>query len=346
MNHSSRPLAVLCATWLLAALAPAGTEYEIEVNGRVEFNSIGSGPFSTVGVGEQATLSFRVDSDHFIDSPSFPTRGYLIDKTSWALAFESGTASLQNPYSGPNPMFVLRDNDPAVDGFLVSTSVDFPQGVPLAIAGIFGPFENSFHVTYGGEELSSLDIAGAVGHYDFTGLTVFNWTIDDGPFNPLGLIFEDMTVTEVVQGEAVVYGCGLNPAGSMTVLGGSPAVGEVLQLGVDNPSGTQSPGSLPWLYIAVAPDANFPCGTPLPGFGMSAAGAAGELLIDITVPNVVLQGLPWAGAGQPSVFSLPIPGNPALSGSTFYAQGILLDFSPGQGVPVGLTDAVRILVGN
>ena len=67
--------------------------------------------------------------------------GYLIDKTSWALAFESGTASLQNPYSGPNPMFVLRDNDPAVDGFLVSTSVDFPQGVPLAIAGIFGPFD-------------------------------------------------------------------------------------------------------------------------------------------------------------------------------------------------------------
>jgi len=29
-----------------------------------------------------------------------------------------------------------------------------------------------------------------------TGLTVFHWTVDDGPIEPLGIIFRDMRISE------------------------------------------------------------------------------------------------------------------------------------------------------
>ena len=138
-----------------------------------------------------------VNSEDFLNSPSFPTRGYFIDEASWSLQFDNGSIDLENPYTGFGAMFVLRNNDPAVDGFLVSDNVDNPQGVPLDQIGGFGPFEHSFLVTYPGTFLNSLNIAGAVGTYDFTGLSVFNWTIDDGPFNPLGLEFQELKIERV-----------------------------------------------------------------------------------------------------------------------------------------------------
>jgi len=95
------------------------------------------------------------------------------------------------------PYFVIRNNDPAVDGFMVSSGTGFPDGVPLNQAGGFGNFENAFHVTYEGTRLSSLDVLGAVGDYNFTGLSVFNWTIDDGPVNAMGILFSDMTISAV-----------------------------------------------------------------------------------------------------------------------------------------------------
>ena len=52
-----------------------------------------------------------------------------------------------------------------------------------------------FGATYGGSLLSSLDILDAQGTYDFTGLTVFNWAIEDGPFSPLGMVFDDFTIS-------------------------------------------------------------------------------------------------------------------------------------------------------
>jgi hypothetical protein len=93
---------------------------------------------------------------------------------------------------------VIRNNDPAVDGFFVSTNVDNPAGLPLVPVGSLGHFANSFLVTYGGSTLSSLDLLGALGNYDFTGLSVFNWSVDDGPFNPLGIDFVSMTIESFV----------------------------------------------------------------------------------------------------------------------------------------------------
>ena len=65
------------------------------------------------------------------------------------------------------------------DGFFVATSVDFPIGVPIDVTGAFEQFRNVFSVTYEGDVLTSLDITGAAGTYDFDQLTVFGWTIDE-----------------------------------------------------------------------------------------------------------------------------------------------------------------------
>jgi hypothetical protein len=52
----------------------------------------------------------------------------------------------------------------------------------------------SYYVTYAGDTLSSLNILDALGTYDFTNLTVFNWAVDDGRFNAVGIDFTQMII--------------------------------------------------------------------------------------------------------------------------------------------------------
>lgn len=174
--------------------AVSGQFLEITVRGEVEFNQINSGVFGKVSAGDLATLTFQIDTTDFVDSPNFPTRGYPIIQRSWILGFDSGVQiGLQQPFpDATTPYFALRNDDPAVDGFFISTSFDNPFGVPIAESGLTGTLINDFSVTYGGELLETLDIASAPTSYDFAGLTVFNWTINDGPFNPVGILFSSM----------------------------------------------------------------------------------------------------------------------------------------------------------
>lgn len=180
---------------LLAALAPlaAADDVRVTVTGEVEFNGINPAPLGNASPGDPATLTFLVDSTVFVDSPNFPTRGYAIDASSFELTLGSTTIGLASPLP-QTTYFVIRNDDPAVDGFLVSSDIEVPTGVPLAQDGNFGPFNQDMYVTYGGSTLSSLDIEDAFGSYDFGGLTVFNWTVDDGPFQPLGLLFATLTI--------------------------------------------------------------------------------------------------------------------------------------------------------
>ena len=181
----------------------------VDLKGSVEWNQIAGAPLSGAHVGDAADLSFTVDSNNFVNNPTFPTRGYPIDIPSFKLQFPTFQIGLKNPYPpGQTAYLVLRNNDPAVDGFLVSNNTSSDGGIPLNQAGSFGDFENEFHATYGGSLLSSLNILDALGHYDFTGLTVFNWTIDDGPFNALGILFSDMTISAVPEPTSLAM-CGI-----------------------------------------------------------------------------------------------------------------------------------------
>jgi subtilisin family serine protease len=146
-----------------------------------------------------------------------------------------------------------------------------------------------------------------------------------------------------------VYGCGTNPPGSMTVVSGIPQLGATVQLGLDNPLGTQAAGSLPVLVLAFAPATGFPCGIAVPGMSMAGAGAAGELLISLTPPSPLLPflvGTPWSGAGSPTPIDVSVPDDCTLLGVSIYAQGVLLDTSPGASVPLGLTEAAQITIGS
>jgi hypothetical protein len=143
------------------------------------------------------------------------------------------------------------------------------------------------------------------------------------------------------------YGTTVNPSKSLDLLAGSPRIGTAVDVGIDNPLGTQSAGSLPYHFLSLAPDPAFPSGTLLPGFGMAGGGAAGELLIALGSGDLVsiLAGAPWIGPGVPSSITLDVPNDPSLQGLYVFGQGLLLDPSVAQGVKFGLTNALQFRVG-
>ena len=193
---SNRVLTALGLTALLVGPLSAGTPVEVVWTGEVEFNGINSGPLSNVDSGDSAVIRFVVDSSAFVDSTTFPTRGYDIGAADFSLTFPGGTVGLQDPIpANDDALFVIRNNDPAVDGFFLGSGVNgFPNGVPLALNGNFGKFRINASVTYGNDPLPSLDVLDAQGDYDFTGLTVFGFSIIDGPFDAMGMIFESLSI--------------------------------------------------------------------------------------------------------------------------------------------------------
>jgi hypothetical protein len=218
-------LLAVIGTALVVSTAPAlaGTTVTVTVTGEVEFNGIRNSPIdrNNVPAGSDVVLTFQLDAGNFVDSGLFPVRGYVMEEPSFELTLNGVSVGLQNPYpAGQTPYFVIRNNDPAVDGFFLSSNVDSgaPEGVPTDEPGVFGQFYNNFYVTYGGSTLPSLDILDALGTYDFDGLTVFNWTLDDGAFGPnaMGLLFSQMTIVPepaslVVLAAALI--CGLRRRG-------------------------------------------------------------------------------------------------------------------------------------
>ena len=144
-------------------------------------------------------------------------------------------------------------------------------------------------------------------------------------------------------GQVTPYGSGTNPPGSLVVTSGVPQVGQTFTAGVSNTATSSAPASLAFLAIASAPDPAFPAGTVLPGFGLSAPGAPGELLISLVAPDPLsfLGPVPWAGAAAaPADFTVAVPPSPGLSGVTFYLQGLLLD--PTAGPSLGLTNGLAV----
>lgn len=200
------------AAMVVLAAATASSRAEIvlvELRGVVEFNQVNAPPVGALVNGTEVVLSFTLDSGLFLDSGDYPTRGYLIDQKSFSLSGAGTSIGLATPYpTGSTPYFVLRDNDPAVDGFFIADSVDFPIGIVLDADGIFGDFENDFSVSYAGDTLESLELLDAVGTYGFGGLESFNWTINDGPFSPVAILFESLEIS-VVPAPAVLAVGGL-----------------------------------------------------------------------------------------------------------------------------------------
>ncbi len=156
-----------------------------------------------------------------------------------------------------------------------------------------------------------------------TGEAKLNWYENETPLTP--------------------YGSDVNPPRSLIVSSGTIAAGESVVFGLDNPLGTQTGGALTFLYVSLAPDAHFPAGTLLPGFGMSAPGASGELLT--SGPRARFTGPPWSSPGNPALISTSVPDSPGLVGLDAFLQGLLIDPSAPPGVRFGLTNALRATIG-
>lgn len=192
--------AVLTAMSLFAAAPASAYFYKVIITGEVEFNQINGGLLGDANTGDTVEASFILDVREFNNSNNFPTRGYIMDPNSFSLSFGGGPSiGLQNPTSPSDvPQFIIRNDDPAVDGFFLGSNVDgFNNGVALDQAGIFDAFRFNFLVTYNDDPLASLNLANATGLYGFDGLTNFNMTIDDGPFNAMGMVFDTMSIQKV-----------------------------------------------------------------------------------------------------------------------------------------------------
>ena len=138
------------------------------------------------------------------------------------------------------------------------------------------------------------------------------------------------------------YGTCNSTAGSLVPVAGSPVIGTTFTIAAHDTSGTSPSGATaPLLLASLSPDPNFPCGTPLPGFGMAPPGGLGDLLVGITPPNPVAQILGGIWSGAPVNMDLPIPNDSSLLGVSVYLQAIMASASSTR-----FTEGIRITIGS
>jgi hypothetical protein len=104
------------------------------------------------------------------------------------------------PIVDPQPFgpayFVLRNNDPAVDGFLVSRNIDVPQPIQVTIPGLAPVHDLNFLRTFNdGTPLPSLDILDALGTYGLENLSVYAWNIGRFGNNGAEYVYQSITIT-------------------------------------------------------------------------------------------------------------------------------------------------------
>jgi len=142
---------------------------------------------------------------------------------------------------------------------------------------------------------------------------------------------------------ATLYGCGVNPPGSLQLVSGDGTIGATMVFALDNPLGTQAPGIAPRLMASRGASSTFPCGFLRDGLGMD--GGTGEILIHLGQVYDMIIGSPWGGTGIPSLVTIVIPDDPTLIGLDVYLQGLFVDGTPGALVRSALTSALHVKVG-
>lgn len=174
--------------------AAQGELVRVSVEGPVGFNVI-QGAMAGIPAGTPVTMSFNVDSDVFTNSAQFPTRGYPIILSSFDMRVGNVSVPIVNPQPNAPAYFVLRNNDPAVDGFFISApSVDLPFPLAVTVPGLAPQHELDFRVSYSnGNQINSLNILEAFGTYDLSAIGSFYWAI--GRFGNAGAEYNYEKIT-------------------------------------------------------------------------------------------------------------------------------------------------------
>ncbi len=167
------------------------------MTGEVDYNVIG-GAMAGTPSGTPVTMSFLLDSGVYTDSGNYPVRGYNIDVSSMTMQVGSVSVAINNPQTD-TAYFVLRNNDPAVDGFYLSSGgVDWPAPLECTIPGLNPVHELNAEVGFSDStHWNSLNILDAVGTYDQTNLSSYYWAI--GRFGNPGAeyVYETVTIESV-----------------------------------------------------------------------------------------------------------------------------------------------------
>lgn len=192
-----RVLIAAAAAFAGAAGVAQGELVRVSVQGPVAFNVIQGAMGGSAGTpaGTPVTMSFNVDSNVFTNSAQFPTRGYPIILSSFDMKVGNVSVPIVNPQPNAPAYFVLRNNDPAVDGFFISApSVDLPFPLAVTVPGLAPQHELDFRVSYSnGNQINSLNILDAFGTYDLTSIGSFYWAI--GRFGNAGAEYNYEKIT-------------------------------------------------------------------------------------------------------------------------------------------------------
>jgi len=196
---------------LVVGASARAEKVRVEIVGSVDYNVIQGGA-SGIQSGDRAVMSFDLDSDNYLNSEYFPTRGYRLDLSSFVLKIAGVDMSLAIPQGGTgDAFFVLRDNDPQVDGFFLSLGTDDRVPLALLIPGLADPHEVEFGRTFGvTSTLHSLNLLDAVGTYGFEHMESFQWSVGAQGTYGLEIIYEQMSISAVPEPTiAAMFGLGV-----------------------------------------------------------------------------------------------------------------------------------------
>ena len=178
--------------------------YHVNVSSNVDFNVV-NGLSANAPKNAPVTMGFNVDSNNFLDDPSgLPTRGYAIDTSSFSLVVGSNAPITLSPTQS-TPYFVLRNNDPKVDGVFFSSGTAMDSALALnPISGVSTALSIAFLRTFNGNAgggvdptFSSLNIADAVGTYGWSNVSTEEWALTAGAGNGAEFIPYTMTISAV-----------------------------------------------------------------------------------------------------------------------------------------------------
>jgi hypothetical protein len=181
----------------LLALSGAAHADRIRVTltGSVENNWMTRGPLVSARANDRAVATFEVDSGRFVDSALYPVRGYIIDHSTFTITIGSASTGMPASLGTTVPYFILRDNDPAVDGFVLSDDIDFPRSIPLN----GGPgltmgmsFLRTFTTAAAFPSRDILDLAPAT--FGFEDMSSYDWSIGAAGGGMMLVTYETITI--------------------------------------------------------------------------------------------------------------------------------------------------------
>ncbi len=182
---------LLCAT----SSSQAGVTVEVTATGTVTFKDFLSPPLSFVQVGETATLTFRTDSEAFLGDGPSSQRAYVLDDTSFTLAFETESFGLDLGHQIPH--LVVRNDDAHVDGFFLRGAAGSRVGLFLDAIAVFGKPRLVLDLQTGVSTLGSTSLLDALGTYDEGDFGSASFHLADSFWVPMTIAFRELTITAV-----------------------------------------------------------------------------------------------------------------------------------------------------